>query len=128
MVQIEVERGGKLASTRNVVSQNEVASFVRSFKGEPDVTLIISSEGNDERLLVALSGAKAFVGLDDGPDGIFQFVAGDKHADGTQPLIIAGQETDIESRSVLCLETAATVAEEWLKGGRQSALGTWERK
>jgi hypothetical protein len=128
LVQIEVERGGQRASVRKGVSRGEVAGLVRTFKGEPDVTLIISREGDDRRLLVAVSGAKAFVGLDDGPDGTFQFVARDKHVDGTQRLIIAGQGTDIESRSVLCVETAASVAHEWLQGGRQSSLGAWERQ
>jgi len=47
---------------------------------------------------------------------------------GTHQLMIGGQATDIESRYVLCVETAARVADEWLKKGRQSSLGTWERQ
>lgn len=127
LVQIAVERGGRSASVRKGVAANEVAAIVRTFEGEPDVTLIISREGSDERLLLAVSGAKAFVGLDT-PDGVFRFIGRDKHATGKQPLIIAGQETNIESRSVLCVETAASVADEWLKDGRQSSLGAWERQ
>jgi hypothetical protein len=65
LVQIEVERGGNLASVRKGVSPSEVAGLVVSFKGEPDVTLIIISEADEKRLLIAVSGAKAFVGLDE---------------------------------------------------------------
>ncbi len=68
-VQIEVERCGELASVRKDVLANEVAGVVRAFKGEPDVTLVIARVGTNERLLVAISGARAFVGLDS-PGGI----------------------------------------------------------
>jgi hypothetical protein len=61
LVQIEVERGGTLASVRKGVPANEVAGI-------------------------------------------------------------------IQSRSVLGVETAASVAHEWLKGGRQASSGAWERK
>jgi hypothetical protein len=128
LVQIEVERGGKRTSVRKGVSRDEVAGLVRTFKGEPDVTLIISREGDDQRLLVAVSGAKAFVALDKGPDGLFQFIARDKQASGTQRMLIAGQETDLQSLYVLCVETAASVADEWVKGRRQSSFGAWEQK
>ncbi len=128
LVRIEVERRGTLESVRTGVPPDELAGLVRTFTGEPDVTLIISREADGGRLLVAVSGTKAFVALDDGPDGIFQFVARDKHVDGTQRLTIAGQATEIESRSVLCVETAASVAHEWLKAGRQSSFGVWESK
>jgi len=127
-VQIEVERGGTRASVRKGVSAYEVAGVVRAFKGEPDVTLIISREDTDERLLIAVSGAKPFVGLDNGLDAVFQFVARGKHVGGTQRLVIGGQGTDIDSVYVLCVDEAASVADEWLKGGSQSSLGVWERK
>jgi hypothetical protein len=127
LVQIAVERGGKSASVRKGVSAKEVAGIVRTFKGEADVTLIISREGSDQRLLLAVSGAKAFVAVDN-PDEVYQFIGRDRHAAGKQSMIIAGQETNIESSSVLCVETAATVAHEWLMRGRESSLGTWERQ
>jgi hypothetical protein len=64
----------------------------------------------------------------DGPDGVFQFVRHDEDRPGTQRLVIGGQSTDIESRSVLCVEAAVRVADEWLRGSRQSSIGAWERK
>ena len=127
LVEIGVQRGGHWLPVRRGVPTSDVAGILRAFEGEPDVNLTISWEGTDERLLVAVSGALAFLGLD-GPDGIFQFVGHDQGRRGTQRLMIGGQATDIESRSVLCVEEAAVVADEWLKGGRQSSLGDWERK
>ena len=110
LVQKALEHGGtRSGSVRHGVRTDDVAGIVRSFKGEPDVTLNISREGSDESLLLAVSGAKAFV---DSPDGVFQFVSRDMHATAKQPLIIAGQETNIESPSELCVETAASIARE----------------
>jgi hypothetical protein len=108
------------------LSASDVVRTIRSLEGQPDITVTISREGTDERLLVAISGGHAFLGLD-GPEGIIQFVVPGQHS-GTQRLVIGGQATDIESRYVLCVEKAATVAYEWLKGGRQSSLGAWERQ
>jgi hypothetical protein len=116
-VRLEVERAGKRASVRERVSGNDVAGVVGAFKGEPDVTLIISQEDTDETLLIAVSGGRAFVALDKGPDGLFQFVVSGKHAAGKQRLVIAGQETDIDSAYVLC------VADEWPKGGWPIIIG-----
>jgi len=127
-VQIEVDRGGTRVSFRKGASANEVAGIVRGFKGEPDVTLTISREGSDQSLLIAISGDKAFLGLDEGTNGVFQFIARDTQTGGTQQLIIGRQKTEIDSRYVLCVETAASVAHEWLTRGRQSSLGLWEPK
>jgi hypothetical protein len=54
-------------------------------------------------------------------------MARDKPASGTQRMLIAGQETDLKSVYVLCVETAASVVDEWVKGRGQSSLGAWER-
>jgi hypothetical protein len=127
LVEIRVEYGDDRPTFRKDLTASDVGGTVRDLEGEPDVTMTISPEGTDERLLVAVSGALAFLGLA-GPDQVFEFVRHDTDRPGTQRLIIGGQPTDIASRSVVCVETAARVADEWLKRGRQSSLGAWERK
>lgn len=36
--------------------------------------------------------------------------------------------TDVESRYVVDIETAATAIKEWLSSGEESSLGWWERQ
>jgi hypothetical protein len=127
LIEVAVEEGGHPPTVRTGLSADDVAGIVRAQEGKPDATLTISREDSDGRLLIAVSGAQAFLGLDS-PEGIFEFVAKEKDRRGTKRLVIGGQATDIESRSVVRVETAASVACEWLKTGRQSSLGTWDRK
>jgi hypothetical protein len=127
LVEVRLDDTRDRPTIRRGLSANEVVEILRALEGKPDVTATISLEDSDERLLVAVSGTNAFLGLDS-PDGIFQFVSKGKHSPGTRRLIIGSQPTDIDSRSVVCVETAARVAEEWLKGGRESSLGVWERQ
>jgi len=126
-IEVEVDREGQPRTVRTGLSANDVVGIIRALEGEPDVTVTISREGADERLLVAISGSLAFLGLI-GPDEVFQFVGSDKGRGGTQRLMIGGQSTDIKSQYVLCVERAASVAYEWLNVGRQSSLGAWERR
>lgn len=124
-VKIKIDRWGHPPVLNTARTGAEVGFVLRGLEGEPDTTVTISRDGMDELLLVAVSGARAFLGLD-GPEGVFQFAHRDNGRRGRQQLIIGGQESDIESRYVLCLEEAARVAEEWLKKGRESSFGVWE--
>jgi hypothetical protein len=127
LVEVRLDEGRDRPAVRRGLSPNDVVEILRALEGKPDVTATISLEDSDERLLVAVSGADAFLGLDS-PDGLFQFVSKGEHSPATRRLIIGSQPTDIDSRSVVCVDTAARVAEEWLEGGRESSLGVWERK
>ena len=125
--EITVEDGGDPPTVRTGLSATDVVGIIRSLEGRTDVTATIQRKGIDERLLVAISGGKAFLGLD-APEGVFQFALPGEHHSGTQRLVIGGQATDIESRYVLCVDKAARVAYEWLKGSRHSVFGAWQRQ
>jgi hypothetical protein len=89
--------------------------------------MVVSPEGSDERLMIAVHGTHAFLGLER-RDGLFQFHSSDREAkDGTSFFVIGGQGTRVESRYVLDVGSAALVVEEWLRG-ESSALGVWERR
>jgi hypothetical protein len=44
------------------------------------------------------------------------------------PFITNCEPTDIRSRYVVDIETAAAVVQEWLISGQESSLGLWERR
>lgn len=114
------------AEVRENVPPEIVAQVVRELTGRRDVTVSIVPEGVEERLLVAVDGQLAFLGLER-PDGLLQFAI---HEQGPtpRPFTIGGQESDIESSYLLDLETAASVVEQWLAHGEQSSIGHWERQ
>ena len=95
---VVLERCGETSSPRSGLSPEEVAEAVRGLGGGHDVTLIISPEGIDERLMVAVDGSRAFLGLER-PDGLLQFAVSDDYPQGeAQPFTIGSQESEIESR------------------------------
>jgi hypothetical protein len=110
-----------------VPSGEDVAATIRELAGETDVTVTISQRPAAGKLMVAINGDEAFVGLDD-RDGLFQFVAADGTEGEVKPFCIGGQWADIESRYLLDVEMAADVAQEWLARGRESSSGAWERQ
>jgi hypothetical protein len=127
-VTVVVEHGGETSSPRSGLSPEAAAQAVRDLDGSRDVTVTISPEGLDERLLVGVDGSRAFIGLER-PDGLFQFVTRNHDQQGARrPFMIGGQESEIESRYLPELRTAAIVIEEWLEGGEASTQGHWERQ
>jgi hypothetical protein len=102
--------------------------IVRNLEGEADVTVTISPEGIDEKLMVGIDYAWAFLGLERPLDGVFQYVADVDECLGTQPFTIGHQEVDMESRYVSPVAVAADVIKEWISEGENSSLGYWERQ
>jgi hypothetical protein len=125
-VTMKVEREDSSPSIRSGLSAEEVANAVRNL-GMEDATVTIFREGTDENLMVAVSGQSAFLGLER-LDGLFQHVSYGNYGRERRRLKIGNQETDIESRYVLDLATAAKVIREWLDKGEKSSFGFWERQ
>src|SRR5437762_630857 len=95
---VVLEHQGEASSLRSGLSAEAVVRTVRGLAGGRDVTVTITTEGVDERLMIAVDRSRAFVGLER-PDGLFQFVSGnDDQQQVTQPPTIGGQGADIESR------------------------------
>lgn len=125
---VVVERLDEASRPESGISPEAVGHALRALEGSRDVTMIISPEGIDERLMAAIDGSHVFLALERS-DGLFQFLP-DRHdkPQGTVPFEIGGQPTDIEAKYVLDLPSAAIVVAEWLEGGEWSSQGTWERR
>jgi hypothetical protein len=129
-VAVEIERCGHRPTVRTGLSVDDVGAVIRGLEGGPDVTVIISWAGTiDENVIFAVNGASVFLGLSHNLDGVFQYVArGNADRPGAQQFMISGEPTNIQSRYVVDIETAATVVTEWLRFGEESSLGWWERQ
>ena len=127
LITIKIDRAGHTPIVRAGVSIRNAVALVRDQEGEPDATVTIALEGSEERLMVAVSGAHAFLGLER-PDGVFQYVPDRFHGEVSRTFIVSGQVTEIAARNVLSLEGAAGVVEEWIRKGEDSSSGRWERQ
>lgn len=125
---VAVERLDEASRPESGLSPEAVGHALRALEGSRDVTMIISPEGIDERLMAAIDGSHVFLALERS-DGLSQFLPRlhDK-PEGAVPFEIGGQTTDVEAKYVLDLPTAAIVVAEWLEGGEWSTQGTWERR
>jgi len=102
--------------------------MVHERAGRRDVTVIISAEGLDERLMVAVDGTRALLGLERS-DGLLQLAStASDYEETPSPFTIGGQESVIQSRHLVDLTIAADVVAEWLEGGEASSQGNWERQ
>ncbi len=128
-VAIEIGRGGHSPTVRTGLSADEVAGIIRGLEGEPDVTVIVSWGKVNEYVLLGISGANVVVRMVRPLDELYEYVAhGNDDRQGTTLFMTSGEPTNIESRSVVDVETAAAVVHEWLRsGGEKSSLGRWER-
>jgi hypothetical protein len=125
---VEVERLGEALVPRVGLTAEAVGHELRALEGSRNITMIISAEGTDERLIAAVDGSRVFLGMER-PDGLFQFVPRQHDTpDATVPFQLAGQSTDIEGKYILDLPTAVLVVAEWLDEGESSSLGVWERQ
>ena len=122
---IIIERSGKPLIEEVVPDPDAVQSIVKGLEGEPDATVTV--ERNDFRalLLIAITGSRAFVGLDNNPDGVSQYVATDEERGSGNSFSIGGQETEIDPRYVLSVTAAADVAQQWAAGS-DDLRGSWE--
>jgi hypothetical protein len=109
-------------------SPDEVADIIRGLEGEPDITVIVSWGKANEYVLLGISGANVVVRMVRPLDELYQYVAhSNDDRRGTTLFMTSGEPTNIESRSVVDIETAATVVQEWLRSGEEeSSLGRWE--
>lgn len=125
---VVLERQGETSAPQCGLSGDALVRAVVDLDGCRDVTLTISAEGVDDRLMVAVDGSLAFLGLER-PDGLLQFVDDSRSENyDTRPFMIGGQESEIEVRYLPELQTAALVVEEWLEGGEATTRGHWERQ
>jgi len=123
---VQIEGTAPFSLDQEPLTPEAVARLLRGLRDERDVTVSVQPQGLDERLLVAVDGTLAFLGMER-PDGLFQFSQSDAGST-TRAFTIGGQEADIESRYLVDLEVAAIVVQEWLLGGEQSSVGVWERQ
>ncbi|MBO0730413.1 MAG: hypothetical protein J2P57_14225 [Acidimicrobiaceae bacterium] len=125
-VNVELEFHGDPARPIKTLSAGEATDALVALEGTHDVTMTISDSGRNERLLVAVDGSCAFLGLERS-DGLLQFESGDpgqKHV--TKPFTIGGQESEIETQYLVDIEMAAAVVRDWLDGVDPSSHGAWE--
>jgi len=123
---VVLERLGEAPTLQDGLAPEAVAKALRDLNGARDVTMIISAQGTSERLMVAIDGSSAFLGLERS-DGLLQFVIRGEQ-EGTCLFTIGGQESEIERRYLPEIGTAAVVVKEWLQGGEISSQGHWERQ
>lgn len=127
-VTIEIKRG----SSRTVssgLSFDEAGSIIRGLVGERDATVTVSKAGSpDERIMLAITDARFFLGLFRPHDEVYQYVAdGNERHQGKLLFMIGGLPTNIESRYVVDGETADTIVREWLAASHEtSSFGKWE--
>lgn len=129
-VTIEIERFGHSPTARTGLSADDVGGIIRGLEGEPDVTVEVSREGvTDERVMLGISGTNVCLGLVR-PRELYQYVAhGNDDRRGRILFMTSGEPTNIRSRYVVDIETAATVVQEWLRSGEEeSSLGQWEHR
>jgi len=104
----------------------EVEAAIAGLERERDVTLVIELDGADERLMIAVDGSVAFLGLERA-DGLFQFAIQSKPS-GRRELLIGGQPTSLDARYLVDLKIASLIAREWVERGEDSSYGSWERQ
>jgi hypothetical protein len=129
LVTIRITHGGHPPTVRTGVSADDVGGIIRGLAGEPDVAVKVFWEGvTDERVSLGITGFNVFLVLAR-PRQLYQYVA-HGHDDRQEmiPFITNCEPTDIRSRYVVDIETAAAVVQEWLISGQESSLGLWERR
>lgn len=129
-IRVAIARGGDFPTVRRGLSADDVGDVTRGLEGEPDVTVEVAWEGTTDKCLVfGVSDLNVFLGMEGNLDGIFQYVSRDNaNIQGSRRFLIKGERTDIESRYVLDIGTAAAVVQEWLTSGEDSSMGWWERQ
>lgn len=89
--------------------------------------MTIELNDTDERLMIAVDGPLAFLGLERS-DGLFQF-ATEVEGAAERELVISGQRTRLDHRHLVDVSTtAAAVAREWFERGEQSSYRWWVRQ
>jgi hypothetical protein len=111
---IRIDRDG--VSTAPVAAHAAaVVETLRSLRGERDATLEIVPIGRDVRLLIAIDGSDAFLGLVEG-EAIYELADPRRAGGPMRHFTIGRQGASIGSDYCLSLNAAATVVEGWLAG------------
>ncbi|MFN2525440.1 MAG: hypothetical protein ABR505_04150 [Actinomycetota bacterium] len=126
LVTVIIERAGQEEDRREGLPVGEVERLIMSMEGERDATVSVQLTELEERAFVAVDAGHAFIGLERS-DGVFQFARRNAGLTRT-PFTIGGQETDIEVRYLVNIDTAAAIVREWLRNGEESSIGSWERQ
>jgi hypothetical protein len=104
----------------------DAARVIHGLAGEPDVTIAISRKGAADEMLVHITGFSAFLRLiRDGQPYTYLEQHGGRG--GTVPFWIEGHETDIPSRNVIDVDTAASAVREWLEREDEPSPDVWGR-
>jgi hypothetical protein len=108
------------------VTPEDVEAAITEVASRRDVSITVELDDLDERLLIAVDGHVAFLGLER-PDGLFQFAVHGENQ-GAEEVLIGGQSTRIDRRNLVAVSTAALIAGEWFVQGEHSSYGWWERQ
>ena len=123
---ISIERGG-ISAPSQMVPSGAVVEALLALRGGRDATFEVAPEGRDSRILIAVDGTDAVVGLVE-PDAVYE-LSDPKRAGGpARRFIIGGQETSIASEFSVRLDHAAKVVEAWLEGDGSPPVGRWVRR
>ena len=125
-VEIDFDKGGREVREYGRPSFDSVAALLREFSAGERATLTIRPLDRDSYLIVALDDRNVFIGRD-GPDGIFEY-AGSPDRQGTVAMRIAGQETTLEARFVVSVDTATECIRGWLTRSEAPLSAPWRRR
>ena len=126
-IPVWIEREGHRTALPGLRSPDDVAAAVAALEGERDVTLEIQPRGFADRVLIAVDGANAFVGLFDPDDWASQFRRHDFKDGPRAAMTIGGQTSHIDRPYLLDVALAARVVGEWLTS-TEPTEGRWERQ
>ena len=123
---LRVERRGS-ARIYKAQTVDAIEAALQAVKGEHDVSLEITRDGDGDRILVAVDESDAFVGLVT-TDSVLE-LADERRAGGaTRRFIIGGQPTTIHAEFCVALDDAMAVVRGWLAGSETPAIGRWVRR
>lgn len=126
-IPVSIERDGRSSVVAGLQSPQDIADAIRRLEGERDVSLDIRPRGFADRLLVAIDGSHAFLGLVDPQDWGSQFRRTTVPDASQTVMVIGGQTTEIDAHYVVDVPLAARIVGEWLEG-TELTVGRWERQ
>lgn len=120
------DQDGNLSEESATVDDVTIGSLIDRERDTWSTTLRIYGDGQE--LALSLSSGHAALLLTTGPDDFYDRV-GEASLRGSVEFVHGGQAADHPRRHVLSVETATTVAREFLLGGRITPLSSeWEKQ
>lgn len=123
LIRVEVHSGTGDAVEYNLDDGCTIPDLLSSLATEDDVSIALEPEGGVGKLLIAISKANAFLGLEVA-DGVYQYRSG--HSGPPTQFIIGEQESDIPASYVVSVPKAAQVASNWLANPNATLEG-WDK-